>query len=108
MWPFRDKQKQKPETVTVLRSEELEIPIDKFESENEGITFTNQKEIITHRFRSKEDLTKLKILKALLDIIGSEDIDSMFVTMLEEMRKLGYNLQGEPEALLEELKRQYA
>ena len=95
MWPFKKKQ---PAAKSIPAS----IPTTR---EIGGIKIVREDRIITQRPRSEADLTKLEILKALLDIIGSEDIDSMFVAMLEEARALGYNLKDDPQTLLQRLKR---
>jgi len=73
-----------------------------------GIKVTRDEQVVTTRTRSKAEEAKLAILKDLLDIIGSEDIDSMFIAMLDEARSRGYNLRDEPEALLHRLNRQHA
>ena len=73
-----------------------------------GITVTENEEIITHRNRCAVDEAKLEILRALFIVVANEDLDALFVTILSELRDLGYNLKDEPQALLARLKKQYA
>jgi len=70
-----------------------------------GIKVVETEEIITRRERSELNASNIAILKDLLDIVAEEDVDKVFVSLLSELRDLGYRLQDEPQALLERLKR---
>ena len=72
-----------------------------------GISTVDETAIITERLRSPADTAKLEVLHSLLDVTASEDLDAVWVTLLTELRELGYKLQDEPGALLERLKRQF-
>jgi hypothetical protein len=72
-----------------------------------NITVTKTTEVIKKRDRSPANLYKVEILRDFLNLMGEEDVDSVFVTLLTEMQNLGYNLQDEPGALLERIKRQF-
>ncbi len=96
MWPFKARKKQSnPAPTTITR-------------EIGGVRVVKEDRVITSRVRTTADAAKLDILKSFLDIIGSEDIDPMFVAVLTEAQHLGYNLKDEPEALLHRLNRQHA
>jgi hypothetical protein len=88
MWPF----KSKPEKITLVEQTDC------------GCEITHTEEVV-RRVRSNADREKLDILIALLNVIASEDLDAMFVAILTEAHASGYNLQDEPQALLERLKR---
>ena len=51
---------------------------------------------------------KVEILKALLDILAEDDINTVFLKWLSGIRDLGYKLQNEPEVLLKNLENYYA
>ena len=73
----------------------------------EGISMVKQTETITERLRSPADAAKVETMVWLLGKIANEHLDSVFVTLLQECKDLGYNLVDEPGALLERLKRQF-
>jgi hypothetical protein len=73
----------------------------------EGVSMVEQTEVITERLRSPADTAKLEVMHALLDIADSDDLDSIWMTLLTELGGLGYKLTDEPGALLERLKRQF-
>jgi hypothetical protein len=53
------------------------------------------------RDRSMIDELKVDIMKDLLDVIDSDDLDTYFLAMLKLTQELGYRLQADPEELLE-------
>ena len=62
-------------------------------------------EIITERDRLPVDVAKVEAMTWLLNKTANEDLDAVWVAFLTELDRLGYKLAGEPEALLEDLKR---
>jgi calcineurin-like phosphoesterase family protein len=67
----------------------------------DNITVTKEEEVISTRKRSEANEKKIVVLKAFLDIIGEEDVDTFFLSTLQTAKERGYNLQEEPEALLQ-------
>lgn len=65
-----------------------------------NIRVTHRIEKIVIRQRSKVNQFKIDAMKELLDVVGEEDVDSLFLVMLDTAQMLGYNLQREPRAIL--------
>jgi hypothetical protein len=90
-WPFK---KRVVETVVAVD------PVG-------GVTITEDEETIGVRERSVMSGRKVRILKALIDVVADEDLDAVLLANMTALRGLGYNLRDEPEALLEALKRSF-
>jgi len=68
--------------------------------EQDGIKVIHKTESITIRERTEVNQFKVEAMKDFLDVIADEDVDTMFLAMLEAGKQLGYNLKGEPETIL--------
>jgi hypothetical protein len=66
----------------------------------EGVNITNKTETVTIRERTEVNDFKVAAMKDFLDILGDEDVDTMFMSMMATGKNLGYNLKAEPEELL--------
>ena len=60
-------------------------------------------EIITERIRNKPDSSKIAVMHDMLNIIANEDVNEMFIKMLNAMQIMGYNLKDTPERLLAQI-----
>jgi hypothetical protein len=67
------------------------------------MTIDVTEEVVSKRERSESNANKIIVLKAFLDIVAEEDVDSFFITVLNEAQSLGYRLKNTPEKLCEEL-----
>jgi hypothetical protein len=76
--------------------------VEKKIKKDQPVHRVDQTEIVTKRERTTiADVRKVAIMKDLLDIIADEDLDAVFLAMLENVKGLGYKLRGTPEELLE-------
>lgn len=72
------------------------------------VNITSRTEVITSRIRIPANKLKADAMKDFIDILGEEDIDTMFIAILETGQTLGYNLAAEPRAILARIEKQYA
>jgi hypothetical protein len=76
-------------------------------SEEDGIQVTHRIERINIRERTEANKFKVEAMKDFLDVIGDEDVDKMFLAILEVGKELGYNLKGEPRAILSVVEKRF-
>lgn len=67
------------------------------------MTVTREDVVVSGRTRTEENQDKVNVMKAFLDIVAEEDVDTMFLSMFNTAKEIGYNLTDEPEALLQRL-----
>ncbi len=70
------------------------------EETGDGIQVVHKTEKVNIRERTPANKFKVEAMKDFLDVIGDEDVDKMFLTLLDTAKVLGYNLKGEPLTIL--------